>query len=132
MIDDVAQRRWWTVAWIDALLIATRQRWEAVVVAGALGSFADFVRITGVSVRTVAPRLVVSISGTQCVDAALREQAGVDAFVVDARLNQRALAVATATESMTILLRISSVAFIADAYRSVHCYVTAAVETARV
>jgi hypothetical protein len=37
---------------------------------------------------------VIAISGTQCVDTALRDQTGIDAFVVDARLNERALVIA--------------------------------------
>lgn len=98
MIDNGAQCRWRTVARIDTFQIATCQRWEAVVVAGALGPLANFVRITGVPIGTVASRLVVTVSGAQRVDTTLCDQTGVDAFVVDARLNQWALVVAATTD----------------------------------
>lgn len=98
MIDDGAQRRWWAVAGIDALEIATGQEGSAVIVAGALGPFAYLVRITRVPVGTVTSCLVISVGGAQRIDTALCDQTGVDTLVVDTGLNQRAFVIVTTAD----------------------------------
>lgn len=93
MIDDGALRGRWTVARVNASLVATGQRGCTIYVSGALRPLAYSVRITLVSFGTVAPRSVVPIGCTERVDPALGHQAGIHALVVDAGLSQRALAV---------------------------------------
>lgn len=98
MTDDSAQSRWRAVARIDAFQIATSQKRSAVVIAGAFWSLAHFVRIARVAIRTVASCLVVSVGGAQCVEAALCNQAGVNALIVDAGLNQWTFVIVAATD----------------------------------
>lgn len=96
--DDGALRGWRTVARVDASLVTTGQGGRTVVVAGALWSFADSIRVALVPIGAVAPWSVVSIGRTECIDSALGHRAGVYALVVDAGLGQGAFSVAATSD----------------------------------
>lgn len=85
----------WAVAGTDATLILTGEVVGAFAIASAFGPFATIVGVTQVAVLAVATCFVVSVDLAESVNAALSDQASVDALAVDARLGQRTLVVAT-------------------------------------